>query len=89
MAIGFLRLLTLRAQRPFLPCPIFHFQLTAALAMPPSGKRPFVSRRAVQIEYKGLSRFRECVGQPWRWLRGDERYPRCAYGICAVCRVES
>jgi hypothetical protein len=55
----------------------------------PSGKGPVVSRRAVQIEYKGLSRFRECVGQPWRWLRGDERYPRCAYGICALCRVES
>ena len=55
----------------------------------PSGKGPVVSRRAVQIEHKGLSRFRECMGQPWRWLRGDERYPRCAYGICAVCRVES
>ena len=39
MAIGFLRLLTLRAQRPFLPCPIFHFQLTAALAMPSFRKK--------------------------------------------------
>jgi hypothetical protein len=31
----------------------------------------------------------EYMGQPGRWLRGGQRYPRCACGIRAVCGAES